>query len=159
MPRLILMRHAKSSWNNAHHSDHERPLNKRGRLAASLMGRWLREEKLLPDLAFVSSAIRTQETWEEMALPGEMQTKAALYEADCATALQIIQSAGAAKTLLILGHQPTMQELANRLLEDDFVADYPTAKITVIDFDAPDWASVNFGAGRLAAEAAPKDLV
>lgn len=159
MPRLILMRHAKSSWNNALHSDHERPLNDRGRLAAALMGRWLRQGRLVPDFAFVSSAARTQETWEEMALPAEMRTSAALYEADGEGVLRIVRNAPPVSTLLVLGHQPTMQECANRFLEDGFVSDYPTAKIAVIDFDAPDWAHVGFGAGRLFAEAAPKGLV
>lgn len=159
MLRLILMRHAKSSWDSAAQSDHERPLNERGRRAAARMGRWLQDGNLMPRLALVSSATRTQETWERMALPVAMQTRSALYEADGHGVLDVIQGApDEATSLLVLGHQPSMQECANRLLEDGFISDYPTAKITVIGFGALDWRSVSFGTGRLIAEAAPREL-
>ncbi len=60
--RLILMRHAKSSWANVSQADFDRPLNERGRQAAPLMGRWLDEQGLIPDLILCSTARRTQET-------------------------------------------------------------------------------------------------
>ncbi|MEX2519315.1 MAG: histidine phosphatase family protein [Paracoccaceae bacterium] len=157
--RLILMRHAKSAWDDPSLRDHDRRLNERGRLAAALMGAWLRDAGLTPDFALVSSAARTQETWALMGLEAPMETRPALYEADAATILSVIRGAPGGGTLMILGHQPGMQDAANRLLSDEMIAEYPTAKAAVIGFDAAGWAGVGFSAGRLIAAQAPKALV
>lgn len=157
--RLILMRHAKSSWSDSSACDHDRILNQRGRRAAALMGAWAREAGLTPDLALVSSAARTQETWALMGHETPMETRPALYEADAAAILSVIRSAPGGGALLILGHQPGMQETANGLLRDEFIAEFPTAKAVVIGFDAPDWAGVGFSSGRLIAAQVPIDLV
>ena len=69
MKRLILMRHAKSDWGDPMLPDHDRPLNKRGRRAASALGHWMREAGLRPDQILCSSATRTQETCARLALP------------------------------------------------------------------------------------------
>src|SRR5690606_9683192 len=65
MPRLLLLRHAKSAW-PAGAPDLERPLNARGRAAALRMGTYLRDEGLRPDLSVVSPARRTAETWNQV---------------------------------------------------------------------------------------------
>lgn len=158
--RLILMRHAKSAWDSPGLRDHDRTLNQRGRLAAPLMAGFIKDEGLMPDLAYVSSAVRTQETWALMALGARMETRPGLYDADDEDILTLVQGApNTAKTLLILGHQPTMQETANRLLPHWEVEDYPTAKLTVIGFDAASWADIAFGTGTLLREASPKTIV
>lgn len=87
--RLILLRHAKSDW-AAGLDDHDRPLNRRGRLAAALMGAWAREETLIPALALISSAVRTRETWARMGLEAPAETRPALYEAEAETILEEI---------------------------------------------------------------------
>lgn len=157
---LILMRHAKSAWDQPGLSDHDRKLNMRGRLAASLMGAYLRDRNLAPDFAYVSSAARAQETWAEMDMSGPMETRPELYLAGPAKILAVARAApDDAERVLILAHQPGMQETANMLLPDWAVDEYPTGKLTVIEFDAPRWDDVAFRGGRLAGEAAPKTLV
>jgi phosphohistidine phosphatase len=64
--QLLILRHAKSSWKDTAVEDHERPLNRRGREAASAMGGYLAAEGLVPDLALVSSARRTVESWSRL---------------------------------------------------------------------------------------------
>ncbi|MEM7546081.1 MAG: histidine phosphatase family protein [Pseudomonadota bacterium] len=158
--RLILMRHAKSSWDQPGLRDHDRVLNQRGHLAAPLMGAYLRDMSLMPDLAYLSSAARVQETWALMALGSAAETVPNIYSAVAADLLRIIQRAPkTARTLMVLGHQPTMQELANQLLPEWVIDDYPTAKLSVIDFEATDWGAVQFGSGSLITEASPKTLV
>lgn len=158
--RLVLMRHAKSAWDQPGVRDHDRQLNERGRLAAQLMGAFLREATLGPDFAYVSSAARTQETWERMGLQIRSETLPSLYHANAGDILRIVQGAPSdTKTLLILGHQPTMQEAANRLLRRWEIDEYPTAKLAVISFDASSWAEITLGAGTLLREASPKSLV
>lgn len=157
--RLTLLRHAKSDW-HAGLSDHERPLNLRGRLAAPLMGAWLREEGLTPALALVSSAARTQETWSRLGLAAPMETRPALYDAEAEAILEeITLTEGAAEPLLLIGHNPGIGDAANRLLAEGVIGDFPTAQAAVIAFDAASWADVRFGAGRLVALAQPKGLV
>ncbi len=159
MKRLILMRHAKSDWNHPGLSDHDRPLNKRGRQAAPSMGAWLIAAGFAPDQALVSSAERTQETFRLSALTCPARTEAALYNAEATAILKVIQSADeAATTVIVIAHQPGMQETANRLLPDWEIDEYPTAKAAILEFDSPSWFEVTWGDGRLIAEMAPKLL-
>ena len=159
MKRLLLMRHAKSDY-PAGLSDHDRPLNRRGRLASALMGAWLREAGMIPDLALVSSAARAEETWERMKLETPAARLKSLYLADACTLLEAARQApDDAETLLILAHQPGLEECADRLLDGERIEGYPTAKIAVLSFDVDHWRDAAFGAARLLAEAAPKQLV
>lgn len=160
MKKLILMRHAKSGWDDPTLDDHDRPLNQRGRLAATLMGAFLKDTNLVPDSALVSSATRTQETWSRMALERPSQVKPDLYLAGPLAIIGAAQSADdTADTLLVLGHQPGMEDAANRFCCDGALDGYPTAKITLIGFDVQKWSDLTFGSGRLLREAAPKALV
>ena len=159
MKRLILMRHAKSDWSHPGLSDHDRPLNKRGRAAAPAMGAWLIAEGFAPDQALVSSAARTQETFRLSALTCPARTEAALYNAEAEAILKVIKGADeAADTVIVIAHQPGMQETANRLLPDWEIDEYPTAKAAILEFDSPSWFEVTWGEGRLVAEMAPKQL-
>ncbi len=159
MKRLILMRHAKSDWNHPGLSDHDRPLNTRGRRAAPAMGAWLIAAGFAPDQALVSSAARTQETFRLSDLTCPARTKAALYNAEAMAILKVIQNADeAATTVIVIAHQPGMQETANRLLPDWEIDEYPTAKAAILEIDSPSWFEVTWGDGRLIAEMAPKLL-
>ena len=165
MRRLILTRHAKSSWAEPGLRDLDRPLNKRGRRATALIGRWLDEHGYLPDQALVSSARRTQETWAgvvAVAGPRETRYLPELYHAGPDTLLDIVQRAPDVPCVLVLGHQPGIGAFATRLLAEpptdaDF-AKYPTGATAVIDFDTPAWPDVAWGTGRLVAFVAPRAL-
>lgn len=159
MKRLILMRHAKSDWNHPGLSDHDRPLNKRGRKAAPAMGAWLAAQGFAPDQALVSTAERTQETFRLSTLTCPAQSDASLYNAGAEAILKVIQGADeAATTVIVIAHLPGMQEVANRLLPEWEVDEYPTAKVTILTFETPSWFEVSWGEGRLVAEMAPKLL-
>ena len=168
MRRLLILRHAKSDWPDGV-PDEERPLSPRGRAAAPRMGAYLAREGLAPDLALVSPARRTAETWElvRAALgPVEARTDGRLYAASAADLLEVVREAPAdAGTVLLVGHNPGVQDLARRLIGEGardavarLVAKYPTAALAVVAFSAPDWGSVAPGRGRLARYVTPRDL-
>ena len=165
MRRLILMRHAKSSWADPGQRDLDRPLNKRGRHAAALLGGWLKKRGYRPGQALVSSARRTQETWAGIVAetgPAETRYVPELYHAGPDTILEVVRRAPDVPLLLVLGHQPGVGASVARLLADaptdPAFAKYPTGATAVIDFDAATWDEVAWGAGRLVDFVAPRSL-
>lgn len=158
--RLILMRHAKSDWGASDLPDRDRPLNPRGRLAATLMGAFLKDAGLTPDLALVSSATRTRETWARMDLTVAAFYDDELYLAGPEAIFAACRTApAAARTVLALIHQPGVQEATNRLIRGDRVEAFPTAQMALIALDIAGWDEVDAGAGRLERVVAPKTLV
>jgi phosphohistidine phosphatase len=165
MRRLILMRHGKSSWAEPNQRDLDRPLNKRGRRAAGLIGGWLKARGYRPDRALVSSARRAQETWAGVvAGVGAAGTSylPELYHAGPEAMLAALRQAPEAGAVLMLGHQPGIGTFAARLLaeapEDADFAKYPTAAVAVIDFEGDAWEAVDWGTGRLVDFVVPRSL-
>lgn len=165
MKRLILMRHAKSSWADPGCSDHDRPLNSRGQSDAPRIGAWLAAHGFMPDLALVSSARRTQETWTGLgdgfsAVP--MSREPAIYEAMLGALLNLVQTAPTVDCLLLLGHMPAIGSLARYLLpadpDDADLLAYPTAATTVIGADIATWDALDRAGGRLLAFTTPRRL-
>jgi phosphohistidine phosphatase len=169
MRRLMLLRHAKSNW-PAGVADRERPLAQRGREAAPVMGRYLAEELLLPDLVLISPARRTQETWELVApmLPEKpaTQSEPRIYEAKAERLLHVAQSVEPqVGTLLMIGHNPGFEELAAQLTgHGDRYASarmrqkYPTCGLAVLDFAIEDWRDLAPRGGRLDRFVTPASL-
>lgn len=169
MPTLLLLRHAKSSWEDDDLDDFDRPLNPRGRRAAPAMGKVLLERGLVPDRVLCSPAARTRETWAlvEDALETEVPVEypEALYLADASEILEEIRSGGReAGQLLVVGHNPGVERLALTLagggapeLRARMANKYPTAALAVLDFEEG-WDSVAAGRGRLVDFTRPKDL-
>ena len=121
MRRLMLLRHAKSNW-PAGVADRDRPLAARGREAAPVMGRYLADEMLLPDLVLISPAKRTVETWELVLsmLPEKPATQyePRIYEAKPGALLYVVQETEpSVKTLLMIGHNPGFENLVALLTE------------------------------------------
>jgi phosphohistidine phosphatase len=165
MRRLIVMRHAKSNWTDPGLRDLDRPLNKRGRRSAALIGAWLRERDYKPDRALVSNARRTQETWDGVvAVSGAAATSylPEIYHAEPETLLRVVQAASDEPSLLLLGHQPEIGEFARRLLReppaDATFEKFPTAAVAVIDFGCDGWADIGWGSGTLTAFVVPRAL-
>ncbi len=168
MRRLLLLRHAKASWPSAT-LDVDRPLSKRGHEAAALMGGYLKDEGLRPDLVLVSPARRARETWE-LVRPsvGDVDTRQdeRIYEAPVVRLVTVLRETGPeVRTLLMIGHNPGFEDLARQLIgegDQDGMArlgrKYPTAGLAVIDFDRDDWAGIESGTGRLERFATPKSL-
>jgi phosphohistidine phosphatase len=161
--KLILMRHAKSDWDDPMLSDHQRPLNKRGRASAKAMGDWLRERGHLPDLVLSSDSTRTQETWERLALTSEVRLMRSLYLAPAMRMLEVLRQAGEAQTLLMLGHNPGIGDLAQQLAatdpRDEGFDHFPTCATTVFRFEASAWDEVRPQTGAVLDFTIPRRLL
>jgi phosphohistidine phosphatase len=149
MDRLILLRHGKAEPDSATGEDFDRRLTPRGIRESTDMGARLADMGFLPQVALVSPAARAKETWEsaQAAFPdAETRFMDHLYHADAHTIRQAAEKAGeAAKTVIMVGHNPGMQELTVRLLQEgaaapDLIAraqrNFPTASAAVFLFDA-----------------------
>jgi phosphohistidine phosphatase len=165
MRRLILMRHAKSSWSDPAQRDLDRPLNKRGKKSAGLIGVWLKRKGYTPDRALVSSARRAQETWAGVvAKAGAAPTTylPELYHAGPEAMLETLQRAGEGDCTLIVGHQPGIGAFGQRLLAmpaaDAGFEKFKTGATAVIDFDVDRWLEVAWGTGRLVDFVVPRAL-
>ena len=168
MKQLLILRHAKSSWDDSELADFDRPLAPRGLKTAPLMGRELARRGWLPDLALVSPALRTRDTWRLVAqeLPKNVPAQFAeeLYEAEAGAILARVRQARA-KSLLVIGHNPGLQQFALRLAgagSDEAVfkkieAKFPTAALARFTLDE-DWADLAFGSAKLTHCLRPKDL-
>ncbi|MEL6059289.1 MULTISPECIES: SixA phosphatase family protein [unclassified Methylobacterium] len=168
MRRLILLRHAKSD-RPAGVADHERPLNDRGQRAAPAVGAHLAQDGLRPDLALVSTAERTRETWAAMAAAlGNPETRwqREIYEAPAHRILTVIRNApDSATTVIVVGHNPGLGDLASDLAGDGpraalnrLALEFPTAAYAVIDFDTDHWSEVAPGQGHLDRFVRPRDI-
>ncbi len=171
MRTLSLLRHAKSSWDDPTAPDHERPLNSRGKRDAPRMGRFMREEGLIPDLVLCSDAVRTQETLRLiMAEWGEDAPKAvfhaALYLAEAPGIIKVLGKVGPdVQHCLVIGHNPGMHALALALADtgepqalSDLSARFPTAALAVFDLKTESWSKVRPATGRLRLFVTPKEL-
>lgn len=159
---LILTRHAKSSWNDHSLSDHDRPLNNRGRRSAAALGDWLRVKGWIPDQVLCSTAERTRETWAGMGFghPDPVSSEA-LYHAGPATILETLKSA-TGTTVLLLGHNPGIAEFAGNIVEEApshaRFFDYPTGATTVIEFSIDSWDNVRWHSGEVLDFVVPREL-
>lgn len=164
--RLILSRHCKSSWADANQTDHERPLNKRGRRAATALGRWLVDTENLPNTVLSSDARRTRETWAGMAaeLPvvPDVEWVSALYLASPDTLLEAIRPMGTVSPLLVMAHNPGIATMASQLAADlpehpEF-ARYPTGATTVFEVPVNDWSTLEWRQSTVSAVVVPREL-
>lgn len=167
MKTLLLMRHAKSSHEDEGLSDHDRPLNTRGRRAAPRMVERLQELEqltdadLLPDRVLCSTAVRARETAEFFALiDGQkrpIRYDQRLYHATPEGILEVVAgSGGSAERLMVVGHNPGLAQLVRYLTGDD--RHMSTAAIARIELPIDQWSDVSsMLTGRLADFWKPKD--
>jgi len=148
MKTLYIMRHAKSSWDFPELSDHDRPLNKRGRNDAPLMGQQLLSRDISPDLILSSTAVRALTTATLVAKevhydPEKLQVSEEVYKAGRAGMIKIIQHVpDEIETLLVVGHNPVFTEVANKL-SPEAVSDLPTAGIVALEFNCNSWLDIS----------------
>jgi len=178
MRRLMLLRHAKTENDAPSGQDQDRRLDDRGRLDAAAIGGWIGRHPPPPDTVLVSTAVRTQQTWEIVreamrdaaegpAPEPQAEFIAELYGADPGQLLQIIRMAEAAdpRQLMVIGHNPGMHELAlalagsgdaaaKKALEDNL----PTTGLAILDFAIEGWNEVAFRRGTLVRFTSPKLL-
>ncbi len=165
MKRVILTRHAKSSWANLGQADHDRPLNERGQKAALKIGQWLHDNDDTPDQVISSTAARCVETWagleQAMKLSITPEYDRKLFHAHVGNMLEKLKAA-TGDTVLMLGHNPGIAGFAEELLEvvpksDNFFR-YPTAATTLIDFNIDSWSELQLRSGQLHSFVIPRDL-
>ncbi|MEP3295457.1 MAG: histidine phosphatase family protein [Pseudoruegeria sp.] len=164
--RLILLRHAKSDWDDPLADDQDRVLNPRGVQSANALGQWLRSNAYIPEEILCSSARRTQQTYERIAPhldeTPEYHLKPQLYLAGSLAMLTHLKRAKASVVMMI-GHNPGIAEFAENLLrsrkmENDFYR-YPTGAVSIIDFEIDHWEGVEFGTGTLMDFTVPRRLL
>jgi phosphohistidine phosphatase len=169
--KLILLRHAKSGWDDPVERDFDRPLNAKGHRAAATVGRHLRALHLHFDAVFASPAVRVKETLGSMekgfGQPLDPHFDQRIYLASAETLLDVIHDVpDSAETLLLVGHNPGLEDLVLLLVPDrdeDIERDkveekYPTASIAEIAFDVAGWREVTAGGGKLCRFVRPRDL-
>jgi len=164
MRRLMLLRHAKSERDGAGdaHRDRERKLTKRGRNDAAVIGAYMAQDALVPDLAIVSPARRAQETWNLVAAQLAKEARALnderIYDASAEALITVIGETRQAQSLLIVGHNPGLHDVAVQLIASGNVdarervsENLPTSGLVVIDIAFDDWSLLrpNPNAGRL----------
>jgi len=152
MKTLLVLRHAKSSWDHPHLSDFDRPLNGRGKKAAPFMGSLMAEKGLVPEVIVSSPANRARTTAEKAAEAGgfdaSVEFDERIYGAGTNGLLYVIAGFdNAAETAMIVGHNPGFEILVSVLTGEH--RRMPTAALAVIDLDIDRWSDAGSGSGEL----------
>ena len=165
--KLVLLRHAKSDWPDV--ADHDRPLARRGRRDAPVVGRWLGDSGYAPDAVVCSTARRARETWELVSTgltavapgaPLAVRYEPRVYEATVLGLLMLVREFDAAwRTTLVVGHNPGIAELTAGLASPDSPPPpaFPTAAVAVLGLPGS-WAETGPGEARLLAFIVPAEL-
>ncbi len=154
MKTLYLVRHAKSSWDNANLSDHNRPLNERGERDAPRMGKRLRKREERPEVIISSSAVRAQTTARILAAAIDYPTSdisidERLYEAEPEDVLSVIGNLDdGIDCAMLVGHNPTFTALINAMGRCDF-DNVPTCGMAVLTFPIDSWKNIATVQGTL----------
>jgi phosphohistidine phosphatase len=172
--RLVLLRHAKAIPAAPDLDDRDRRLADRGRSDAIRMGQFLKEEACVPDLVLCSTALRTRETLDlvvpQLGSAPVVRHLPELYLARWLTVVNLVrQIRERADTLMVVGHNPGLEESAKKLarppgdaktrkLHQLLQSDFPTAALAVLEFDADMWGAAERGEGELLHYVRPRDL-
>ncbi|MFF2411916.1 SixA phosphatase family protein [Streptomyces sp. NPDC058092] len=166
--RLIVLRHAKSAWPEGV-PDHERPLAGRGRRDAPAAGRWLYEARCVPDLVICSTARRTRQTWDlvaaELGTAPEVVFEPRVYEASASALVSVVRDVPERRrTVLLIGHQPGVQDMVLSLAgdgDDEALTrarvKFPTAAVAVLVLPGT-WARLAPGTAALTDFAVPRGV-
>ena len=154
MKTLLILRHAKSSWKHPEISDHDRPLNKRGKHDAPIMGRQLKEKRLVPDLIISSTAVRAKDTAlviaDVVGYTKEIVFLSSLYAASPDAYIQAISHVAGDNdysTILVVGHNPGLEELIEVLTGD--MHELSTCALAIIEMPIEKWSTLNRRQGKL----------
>jgi phosphohistidine phosphatase len=168
--QLFVLRHVKSSWDEAGLEDYERPLAPRGRRAVKALAEHFRSEAIAPELILCSSAVRTRETLAGIGLQGETVIEDGLYAASPGQVLERLQRLpDGLGSAMVIGHNPAMQVLVLRLAASGAASEldqsglleiqrkFPTGALATLEFEGP-WSGLAPGRARLIAYVRPKQL-
>ncbi len=146
MKRILLMRHAKSSWKEAEIPDHERPLKKRGYKDAEKMGKLLKNKKRVPDLIISSTAERAEKTADEVAKASKYENEIvftdSLYMAEPSDIMNALKEhAKKQKCVMVIGHNPGLEAFLQILTGK--VESLPTASIAYLTVKIDKWSDLS----------------
>lgn len=163
---LLLLRHAKSDWSVAC-DDFSRPLKKRGRRAAKEVGRWLQKQNLIPDMILSSPALRALSTAQRVCRQLDIAESAIItdpriYEADASTLLAVLQTARQSHRLLLVGHNPGLEDLLIKLVPHPIPLSasgkcLPTAALALLSFEG-EWTELTEGNATLVTLLRPENV-
>jgi len=168
MKTLHLLRHAKSSWKQVGLDDHERPLSKRGRAAASAMAKHMRRSEIAPDVVLCSTAVRAKETLEPIAKrlkPSKVRFERGIYEVSGRKLWKYVWALPErANAVLMIGHNPGLHDFALALADIDSVGrlpasggKFPTGAFATFSFDGR-WKDLRPRTARVVSFVQPKEL-
>jgi phosphohistidine phosphatase len=160
MRRLLLLRHAKTERGEPGQRDRDRKLTDRGRDDAPVIGAYMVRHRLVPDLALVSPVTRAEETWTLVAAAFSKAPRVVkaerIYNAGPDTLIGLIRATRDAHSLLVVGHNPGLHDLAVQLIasgdgeaRERINEKLPTCGLVVVEFAFADWSRLHTGTGRL----------
>lgn len=160
MKTLIVLRHAKSSWDHPDLSDFDRPLNKRGERAAPFMGELIASEGTVPEKVVSSPARRARMTAEAFCaaagLSAGIDFDERIYGAGANTLTYVLSEIDdSVESAMIVGHNPGFEMLVHALTGE--ARRMPTAAVAVIDLDIGRWSEIGGGVGRLRRHYIPRE--
>ncbi len=146
MKTLYIARHAKSSWEDVHVSDHDRTLIPIGKKRTKKVARWLKEHKIFPDRIISSTAIRAYKTARLLAQgigfsEEKIEKEASFYNADSEDIMEYLYALpNTVDKVMVVGHNPTFTELVNLFLEENkWIDNLPTSGVAAIRFETDKW--------------------
>lgn len=163
--QLLVMRHAKSSWNDANLSDFQRPLNDRGLRDAPLMAEFVSHHNCVPELIASSTAVRARQTAElfvrhlQASVPVKLVLVDDFYHAPPRTYLQYLAELTDASpdSVMVVGHNPGLEELVSRLSGTS--VHFSTAAIASFTLEIEHWNEISPASCKLNAIWQPKQVV
>ncbi len=166
MRHLHVLRHAKSSWDDAGLEDHDRPLAPRGQRAVKLLAQYVEAHQLHPAQVLCSTARRAIETLEGVSPGGEAMIERGLYDAGATELVERLKRVPTeTPSVMVIGHNPTLQMLVLRLAGDNGDSDdiamvrrkFPTGALATLSFECQ-WSELSPGSAALVGLVRPKDL-
>ena len=162
MKTLLVLRHGKSSWSDTSLSDHDRPLKGRGKRASTKIGTALRDRRMVPDLVLSSTAKRSRATAKRVAKEAGCAVApvqdSELYFSGVSRQIAAIarRAQGGEERVLIVGHNPTLEDLVSTLTGDEVTL--TTANLAAISLDIDDWGDLPKARGKLLFVFRPREL-
>jgi phosphohistidine phosphatase len=162
MRKILLMRHAKSSWDNSDISDFDRPLNARGLQAAPFMGSQIYKNGLIPDQIVSSPAKRAKQTAvlvrESAGVETKIQFEDKIYESSPTTLLYVVSGfSDKYQSILLVGHNPGIEGFIRILTSE--IHQMPTGAIAGINLNIEKWSDISLNCGQIEFLIRPKDLM
>lgn len=163
MKSVLILRHAKSSWKHPDIDDHDRPLNKRGKHDAPIMGELLKNKHLVPDLIISSTANRAHSTAKDVAkssgYKGKIRLEHSLYAAEPAAYINVLHHLSNNYTrVLMIGHNPGIEELVGMITGEEHIM--PTCSLVHIQYPVDNWNEISYKTiGKLLGTWQPRELI